>query len=767
MKPFKYIGRHLPSSDAMEKVTGTASFVTDIKVPNMLYGRFLRSPYAHARIKHVDASRALRIPGIKVVLTGDDSKANYGPFGGAIMDQTIVATEKVRYIGDPVAAVAAVDGSAAEEALSLIKVEYEELPAVLTVDEAIRPDSILIHEEIVPLPAYKHLFSPRMGTNICNHFKLRHGDVERGFGESDFVFEDEFTAKPVQHVPLEYHCSIARVNAGPWIEVITNTQTPSTLQEQLSRLFRIPQSHMRVTVPHVGGGFGSKQGPRLEPAAIALAWMAGRPVKMIIHREEEFLTVSRHGSRVIIKTGVKRDGTLMAREMRIYLDTGAYADYGPIVCKNVGYAAAGPYRIPHVRTDSYCVYTNKVPAGAMRGFGVPHVAWAYEQQIDMIAAKLRMDPMAIRKKNLLRNGDVFHTGSIVRDFSLDQTLDKVEKNIDWKRGAKGSTHGDSFGGKGIAMGFKSTATPSTSTADIKMNSDGSVSLICNTVDIGQGSRQILKQILAEGLGIPPETIIYPDPDTSVCPFDLGVFSSRATFHMGNAILLAVKDLQNQLLDSAAMILRVGRDQLEIVDGIIRVKDDPNRSVPLARAVIGTGTYRGSLRGYGTYQTEGFIDKETGQGEASFYWMDGSGGAEVEVDQENGATKVIKYIGVADAGKAINPVYVEQQIVGSIVMAIGQTFTEQMLYNEQGMVLNPSLLEYKVPTVKDLPKEIMGAYVEIPIPRGPFGAKGVAEINLVPVLPAVANAIFHATGIRVLDLPITPEKILEGLRKREK
>jgi CO/xanthine dehydrogenase Mo-binding subunit len=766
MERFKYIGQGIARSDALEKVTGKALFAADMKVPNMLYGKILRSPFAHARIKRVDPSAAEKIYGVKAVLTRDDIDKRFNPYGRAVKDQDIVAIDKVRYIGDPVAAIAAVDICTAEEALSLIKVEYEELPPIFTIDEAIASNAPLIHDKFLVEPVLKNIVTPIQGTNICNHSMLRHGDIEKGFRESDFVFEDIFTTEPNQHGALELHSSIASVFPGSRIEVISNNQTPSNIQVQLSQVFNLPQSSIRIIVPTLGGGFGSKLGLRLEPLAIALAIKAGRPVKVMLSREEEFFTVLRHGSKTIIKTGVKRDGTIMAREMAIYLDTGAYADFGPIVSYHTSHTAGGPYRIPHLKIDTYCVYTNKVPAGAMRGFGVPQASWAYEQQIDIIAAKLKMDSLEIRRKNIIRSGDIFHTGIIMEDMGFDQVLEKTAAGIGWTETQTRRVPIAKYRGKGISVTLKGTATPTTSAADVKMNSDGSTILICNTVEMGQGSQTILRQILAEALGLPLEKVAVQYPDTNVAPFDFGTFSSRSTFHMGNATLLAAENLKKQLLASAAIILDAEEEDLIFKEGFIQVKNAPNRSVSFAQAVIGHGVNRGSLKSSGLYQTKGHMDKETGQSAGSSFWMEGGGGAEVEVDMETGLVETIKYIGVTDVGKAINPVMVEQQISGCIVMGLGGTFTEQIVYNEQGLLLNPNFIDYKIPTVKDLPNQMIGRFIEVPSRRGPYGAKGIAEASLMPPMPAIANAIHQAIGVRIKDFPITPEKILRNLSEKE-
>jgi CO/xanthine dehydrogenase Mo-binding subunit len=406
-----------------------------------------------------------------------------------------------------------------------------------------------------------------------------------------------------------------------------------------------------------------------------------------------------------------------------------------------------------------------VPAGAMRGFGVPQAAWAYEQQIDMIAEKLGLDPLEIRRKNIVRAGDVFHSGVRMDDNGFVEVLEKAATGIGWTQTQEPSVSESSSRGRGISVTLKSTATPTSSTAEVKMNSDGSVILLCNTVEMGQGSETVLRQILAESLSLPPGKITMQRPDTNVTPFDFGTFSSRSTFHMGNAVLLAAEDLKKELLASAAVILGAEVEDLVIEERFIRVRHTPNRSVSFSQAVIGHGLSRGNLKASGLYQTRAVADKETGHMAGSSFWLEGAGAAEVDVDLQTGRVEILKYVGVTDAGKAINPTTVEQQVLGCIVMSLGGTLMERVAYNERGLVLNPNFIDYKIPTVRDLPKEMVGRFVEVPSSTGPFGAKGIAEASLMPPMSAIANAVSRATGVRIKDLPITAEKILQGLKEK--
>lgn len=763
-----YIGANINRSDIHEKVTGGAVYIGDMKLPRMLYGRVLRSPAAHALIKSIDLSALEGLKGVAAVVTGEDVQGRYNNFGLAIPDQPLVAVGKVRFAGEPVAAVAAEDEYTAARAVQLIRVEYQKIAHALEIDEAVSPGAPLVHDQIRVNTAFKDLadIKPIQGTNICNHFRLSRGSVEEGFREADRVFEDVFTTRPIQHAPLEVHVAIAQAVPGKSMEVWSNNQHPHIIRGQLQQVFGLPLSQIRVKSAFIGGAFGCKTYPKLEPLAAALALKAGRPVKLCIDRQEEFRTITRHGSKVYIKTGVKKDGAIVAREIRIYFDTGAYADIGPRVVRNAGAAATGPYNIPHVKIDSYGVYTNKPPAGAYRGFGVSQAAWAYESHTDNIAAGLGIDPLEFRLKNILKNGDVFATGETMTDTGFDMLLKSSAGALGWGRDEPGEGAGKGRAtGKGLACCLKTTITPSTSNAGVMMFSDGSVVLHCSTIELGQGCQTVLTQIAAQELNIPPEKISRVQPDTNVTPFDQSTSSSRSTFHMGNALILACRDLKQKLIKSAAAILQEPGEVLKFREGEI-YSTLTGQSVSYGDAVRGPGIDPGSLIGYGTYQTEGGLDPDTGQGKASVFWMAAAGAARVEVDLETGKVTVPRYAGASDVGRALNPANCKQQNEGSIAMAIGHAFFEEMIYDREGNLQNDSFVDYKVPTVKDLPGEMVAINVEIPHSEGPYGAKGIGEILSVPPSPAIANAIYDATGVRVRDLPVTPERLLNQIRQKK-
>jgi CO/xanthine dehydrogenase Mo-binding subunit len=765
------IGKSVRRLDYETKVTGRAQYLADMNVPGMCHGRILRSPYAHARVMRIDASRALKVAGVVAVLTRDDILHDEGiePYYGPVFkDQTIVAVEKVRHVGDPVAAVAALTVDAAEEALSLIEVDYEELPAVLDVHESLRPGATLVHDSIkLPASGFADLaeIKPVEGTNICTHFKLNRGDIGKGFTESDHIFEDTFTLPATQHGFLETHACIAAVEPGGRITVWATTQNPFVVRTQLANIFKVPVSKVRVIVPYLGGGYGGKVYPKVEPIAVALAQKAGRPVRLVLSREEVFYTITKHAAVIRMKTGVKNDGTLVARECEIHLDTGAYAEIGPRVAKKSGYTAAGPYRIPNLKIDSYSVYTNKPPAGAFRGFGVSQSAWAVESQMDIIAAALKVDPLEIRLKNGYVEGDRFVTEEKLTGVGLGRCLDEVAKSIGWQdKKVKGSKVQDSSGdnirrGKGLACMIKATITPSISCAMVKFNEDASLSIYVGTVEMGQGSETVMAQIAGAELGIPIANIQVVGVDTDVVPYDLTTSSSRSTFHMGKAVQLAAQDILRQLKQTVVKEYGMPEDKISFVDGKIRL---PETQLDYSEVMFKRfGMQGGTLVGEGQVKTS--TKDDDGEKSTSAFWFLAAGAAEVEVDVDTGKFKLVKYATAVDVGKALNPLGCRQQLAGAAITGIGQTMFEEIAY-DNGQLINPNFVDYVLPSLGDMPAVIDPISIEIPHKNGPFGAKGIGESALIPVAPAIANAIFDAVGVRIKDLPIKAEKIYLGLEQ---
>ncbi len=739
------VGQPVPRVDALEKVTGAARYIADLRLAGVLVGRVLRSPYAHARILSVDTSAVAQLPGVVVVI-GSDLVAMGGE---SLQDMPFLALDRVRYVGEPVAAVAASDEETAEEALGLIRVEYQELPGVFDVLAAAHRGAPLVHEE---LGAYSHAegVNPLPGTNILSITEVRQGDVGRGFAEADHVFEDTFKIHAVQHGQVEPHCAIAQWGPEGKVTIWTANDAPHRLRKEIADALRLPLGQVRVIVPYLGGGFGGKGGLKLEPVAVALALKARhRPVKVISTREEMFsATLVRHAAVITVKTGVKADGAMVARDVVGYWDTGAYAEKGPTVVKQGTLNSAGPYRIPHLHLVGYCVYTNHVIAGAWRGYGVSQVTWASESQMDMIARRLGLDPLEFRLKNILREGDRLPTGQVATSIGVEECLRRVAAELRW-----GEQTGPDCG-KGLACTIKNTKTPSGSAAYVTLNQDGTAHLLTSTVEIGQGARTILAQIVAEELGIPLERVSVAQPDTDVTPYDTSTTASRSAFHMGNAVRMAGQDVVSQLIALAASLLECSPEDLHAVDGKVSRRSDPARALTyqeLLHRCYGAG---GSVLGRGFYypaMTKG-----------SIFWMYGAHGAEVAVDRQTGQVEVKRLVAAHDVGKALNPANVNGQIEGGVLMGMGTTLFEEIVM-QNGRVLNANLHDYKMPTTMDMP-EIVPLIVEAPHPEGPYGAKGMGEPVNCPTAPAIANAVEDAIGVRIQELPLSPERVLHAIRR---
>jgi len=756
------VGTSVTRVDALEKVSGAAVFGPDVKLVGMLYGKTLRSPHAHARIVSINLDKVRKLPSVRAVVTGADMPGVLG--GEAVKDMPFLAQGKVRYEGEPVAAVAAEDEATAIRAVQLIEVLYDELPVVADALSALEKGAPLIHEGLENY-ARIGVIKPVAKSNVITVNEYTKGDIEQGFKESDEVFEDEFRSQTVHHAPLEPHSAVAQVDVNGRIVVWVPNDSPHRLRKDLADALHVRLDRVRVISTYVGGGFGGKGGLKAEPIAVALAMKANhRPVKVVFSREEVFqATLVRHATVVRIKTGVKRDGTLMAREVRIVWDTGAYAEKGPTVCSQATAAAAGPYRVPHVHLIGECVYTNGPVAGAYRGYGTPQLAWACESQMDTIAKKLGIDPLEIRLRNILREGDINAVGHPVHSAGVEDCLKQVAQAIGWLERDRYPRVTDEgrYVGFGIACGAKNTKTPSGSEAALFLHQDGSLTIVTASVEIGQGVRTILAQIACGVLGLPIENVSYSQPDTDSTPFDASTTSSRTTFHMGNAVKLAAEDLKRQLQQLAATVFGCQVNQVMVEGGKAWTVEDPQRSLTypeLLQKQYGAGT---SLTGKGFY----YPQSETGKafhGSPSLFWMYGAHAVQVEVDPKTGRVQVKRVAASADTGRPINPVNCLQQIEGGAVHAVGTTLMEELIVDRQGHMVNPNFHDYRIPTAMDAP-EILASFAEAPHREGPFGAKGMAEIVTTSVLPAIGNAIEDAVGVRIRDLPIRSDKIWRALK----
>ncbi len=752
------IGKSPVRVDARDKVMGIATYIDDMKLPGMLFGKVLRSKYSHARILRIDISRAEKMPGVKGVVTGADI-----PFlhGESLCDEPFLAIDKVRYMGEGVAAVAAVDEETAEKALNLITVEYEELPALFDPVEAAKPAAPLIHENLETYVCPPTV-NPIKGTNICNHFQLQKGDVEKGFKESDHIFEDTFTTQMQQHCSIEPHGAICLIDPDNHITLWANNDSPYRCRREIAGALKIPFNKVRIIgAPYIGGNFGGKGGLKAEASAIALAWkVRNRPIKVMYTREEEFCSsLVRHPTVTHIKTGVKKDGTILAREVKTYWATGAYAEKGPTVTRTAGVSAAGPYRIPNISIDVYCVYTNRQVAGAMRGYSGPQACWAYESQMDIIADKLGINPLEMRLKQVYEEGDTHTTGQILRSEGLKECLTKVAENMDWGKKPLGKDRG-----RGIACMERAVKTPFGSAAFVKVNEDGSVNVLSSTSEVGQGSSTILCQMVAEELGVSFERVRKASPDTAFTPFDASTTSSRSTFHMGNAVKMAARDAREQIIKMAAETLEANPDDLVIKEGNVFVRGMPEKPFSIEKILKEHYGTSGTVLGRGNFfpqVSEGPVEYYSNM--MAFYLL-GAHGAEVEVDRKTGQVKILKIYAAHDTGKAIHPASCAGQIQGGVSIGSGFALLEEILFRG-GHVLNPSFLNYKIPSCLDAP-ETVPILVECAHPDGPFGAKGMGETTNVPTPPAIANAIYDAVGVRIKDLPITPDKVLKALNGKE-
>lgn len=742
------VGRSVPRLESWLKVTGRAEYVHNLRLPGMLYGKIHRSTVAHGRIRRIDVSAAQAVGGVYRVVTGEDirkliAEPYYGP---AFHDQPILALDKVRYVGEPVAVVLAADPHVAEEAAHLIVAEYEELPAVYDEVEAMTSKAI-VHDVLKPagtFPDLKHV-KGKTGTNVALDFHLRRGDAPAAMKKAERVFEHRFRTQQVMHTPMEPLVSVAESTESS-LTIHTASQSPSFVRIELARLLGWPENRIRVRVPFLGGGFGAKLYIKLEALVAALSLLTGRPVKVSLTMEEQFFTITKHPTTFRIKTGVTRDGRITARECEVWWNGGAYADIGPRVTQKSGFTAPGPYDIDDVLIDSYSLYTNRPPAGALRGFGIPQLVWAYESHMDMMARELGLDPVEFRRKNLLRDGRPQATGTVLRDAALEKVLDRLAVLMDWDRPFERGS-GTLRKGRGIAIGFKACVSPTASLAIVNVSADGSCTVYCGTADMGQGSDTAMAQIAGEVLHMAAESIRVVHSDTDVTPYDMATLGSRSLFHMGNAVKLAAEEARKKL-DQLRSELQLPADA-EIGE-IFRKKYGMQ-----AGNVVGTGSY---IPTYKSPDANGLTDNATP------FWMVGATGVEIEVDTETGRVRVNRMVNVGDVGTPINPKIVETQLSGASIMQLGFTLLEKMEFDGSGQLRNASLAEYRIPGFLDLPASIISEAVVAEQKSGPFGGKGVGETGTFGVSPAIANAVHDAVGVRITSLPLSAEAVYMKMKE---
>jgi len=745
------VGRDLPRLEVHAKVTGRADYTHNLRLPGMLYGKVARATVPHGRIRSIDTEAARAVPGVYRVFTGEDIKTlipepYYGP---AFHDQPILALDKVRFVGEPIAAVLAADPHVAEQAAQLIAAEYEELPAVFDEVAAMQPD-VLVHDVLRPAGTFadlKHL-KGRGGTNVALDYHLRRGDVAGAMAGAARVFEHTFKTQQCLHLAFEPFVSVAEPGDNR-LTLYTANQSPSFVRVEIARLFGWPENRVRVKVPYLGGGFGGKLYIKLEALVAALAMLVRRPVKIALTMEEQFYMITKHPTTFRIKSGVNADGRIVARTCEVFWNGGAYADIGPRVAQKSGFTAAGPYDIDNIAVDSYELYTNCTPAGALRGFGIPQLVWAYESHTDLIARELGIDPVEFRRKNILRDGRPHASGTVVKDAAIPEVLDALVARMNWDKPFDRGT-GTLRRGRGIAIAMKAVISPTTSVAIVNISADGSITAYVGTVDMGQGSDTAYALIVGEVLGVDAEAVRIVHSDTDITPYDMGTLGSRSLYHMGNAVRLAAEEARSKLRALASEA------------GLPEGTNYPPDEIFKKRYGMQAGNIIGSASFVPSYQPP---DPQTGMSSnVTPFWMVGGAGAEVEVDTETGHVRILRLVNAADCGKPINPAVAKTQLSGAAIMQLGFTMSEAM-HLDGGQVTNASLADYKIPSMGDIPpmeNELVAAEQH----TGPFGAKGLGESGTFGVSPAIANAIHDAVGVRIAELPITAEAVLRALRAKQ-
>ncbi len=754
------IGKPMPMTDARAKVTGHGKYTDDLTAPGMLFGKILHSPYPHARIRSIDASRAEALPGVKAVATGRDAPTPYGilPIGH---DECALTVDKARYIGDNVAAVAATSAEIAEQALDLIAVDYEPLPGYF--------------EPLASMAAADNWLFHDKPNNIEKEYHHHFGNVEEGFAQAALVREQRYYAGEVNHAAMEPHSTLAIWEPDGRMTVYSSTQVPYYLHRTLSEVLEMPMSQIRVIKPLIGGGFGAKSEViPLEVTAGILARKAKRPVKITYTREEVFLA---HRGRPItivdLKVGITREGKITAAAARVVQDGGAYCGYGPVTVLYSGALLNALYDIPNVKYDGFRVLTNKPACGAMRGHGTVNVRFAFESLLDDLAVQAAMDPAELRRRNLLRPPCIVANGMRVTSYGLPECIEKVVERSGWneKRGklprGKGIGIACSHYVSGAANPIIRSNIPHT-TVNMKIDRDAAVTVFTGASEIGQGSDTMAVQIAAEILGVKPQRIKLVSADTELTPIDLGSYSSRVTFMAGNATLNAAKDMRRQILEGIARKYKCDPAMLEMRDEHVFSADDSRLRLTFDEAIAAVLEFTGALIAKGTYappeEARGGKHKGAGVGPSPSYSYSAQT-VEVTVDEETGQFRVDQIIAAHDCGRALNPLTVEGQVEGSVYMGLGQAMQEVMSWNN-GRLMNPSLLEYRIPSTLESP-DIECIIVESMDPEGPFGAKEAGEGSLAATIPGLANAIYDAVGVRINETPITPEKVLAGLREKSK
>jgi carbon-monoxide dehydrogenase large subunit len=779
MSGLKFVGKSQVRIDGKEKITGAAKFIDDLEFgPGLFYAALVESPHAHALIKRIDITEAMKVPGVVRVVTGKDFPYRFGLY---MHDRYIFAQDRVRFAGEQVAAVIARNPRAAEKGASLVKVIYKELLPVLNTDDALKDGATLIHPG---LGEYSHVpwFFPKADTNIAHWRKVRKGNFDEGIKKADVVFEDTYFVPRYAHCAIETHGAIGQYDQAGRLTVWTASQSPFTQRHLFAEaLAPLGLSHkdIRVISPFVGGGFGGKAGVSMEIMAAALATaVRGNPVKILWSRAQEFRnTYQRQGLTAKITLGATRDGIITALDEKLYWDAGAYVEYGANVVNAAGLSATGPYRIPNVIIDSVCIYTNLPPGGPYRGFGYSEFLFGLESHINEVAKKLRIDPVEFRRRNAITGGDTLSYGGKMNPSGLIQAINKAAEAIKWGEKVK-SNNPKKVYGKGFSLFWKAPAMPpnASSTALLKFNEDGSLNILVSAMEIGQGYQTVMAQIAAEVLSVPPEKIRIENPDTDRNPYEWQTVASHITWGCGNAVERAAVDAREQIFDLVNRALCIERKSLYLENEKVKSNLKPGFELPLRNFVISgigkpDGTFQGGpIVGRGMFMpefTSGLSDPETSQGgKPNVHYTVGASAVLLEIDIETGKIRIPRIVLAVDVGKAINPDLVRGQVTGGLLQGIGTVLYEDMRFDKKGKLLNPNFTDYKIPTSMEIPDEVIPIIIEVAQPDGPFGARGVGEHTMIPVAPIIANAIEDALGIRIKSLPITAEKLALAIKDKE-
>ncbi len=767
----KSVGQPVVRIDGLDKISGAAEFVDDIDFgPGLLHAAIVESPHAFARILSIDTTAAEEASGVVRVVTGKDFPYKFGMY---MEDRYIFAQDHVRFAGEQVAGVIARSHRQAVQAAALIEVEYEVLKPLLDPREAFSDDADLIHPD---LGDYTHVpwFFPKANTNIAHWRKIRKGDTEKAFAEADFVLEDTYRVPRYAHCAIEPHVTVSKLDHAGRLTVWTASQSPHTQRHLFAEALAplgFTHKDVRVITPYIGGGFGGKAGVSMEIMGAAMATLVkGRPIKVRWTREQEFYnTYQRQGVIAELKVGVMNDGTITAVQHRLYWDAGAYVEYGANVVNAAGLSATGPYRVPNITNDSLCMYTNLPPGGPYRGFGYSEFHFGLESHMDRLAEGIGMDAVEFRRKNAIVEGDELSYGAHMNPSGLLEAIDKTAAAIDWGV-EETSENPNTVIGKGIALFWKAPAMPpnASSASFLKFNEDGSINITVSGMELGQGYLTVMAQIASEVLTVPVAKIRVETPDTDRNPYEWQTVASHVTWSSGLAVQKAAIEAREKIFEVIHQVYGYEDDSLYLENESVRCKTDPEFVKPLRDFVIdGIQTEDGTWRGGPIVSSGKFMpeftnansDPETGQGgHPNVHYTVGATGVVLEIDKETGRVWVRKAALAVDAGKAINPDLVKGQIVGGLVQGLATVLYEDMRFDENGKMMNPTFTDYKIPTAFDIPDEIIPIIVEVPQPDGPFGARGVGEHTMIAAAPVIANAVYNALGTRIKSMPVTQEKI---------